>query len=51
MGRVAEIRRTTNETDVEIKLNIDGTGIYKIASGNAFMDHMLNLFTKHGDQH
>ena len=46
--RVAEIKRKTNETDIYLKLNIDGTGERKIDTGVGFFDHMLDLFAKHG---
>ncbi len=46
--RKAEIKRKTSETDVSIKLNLDGKGKSKICTGIAFFDHMLELFTKHG---
>lgn len=46
--RKAEVVRKTNETDISIKLNIDGTGKRKIDTGVGFFDHMLDLFAKHG---
>ena len=46
--RKSIIKRKTNETDINIKLNIDGTGKYKLATKINFMDHMLELFAKHG---
>ncbi len=46
--RTAKIRRKTKETDVSIALEIDGTGSSKIATGIGFLDHMLELFVKHG---
>ncbi len=46
--RQAEITRKTGETDISLKLNIDGTGKAVIDSGCPFLDHMLNLFTRHG---
>ena len=46
--RSAEIKRTTAETDITLKLNLDGKGKSKIDSGCAFLDHMLTLFAKHG---
>ncbi len=46
--RKAEIKRTTAETDIKLKLNLDGKGASKINSGCGFLDHMLNLFAKHG---
>ena len=46
--RVAEIKRKTNETDIELKLNIDGSGKSSVNTGCGFLDHMLTLFAKHG---
>lgn len=46
--RKAPIKRKTKETDIKLKLNIDGKGVSKIATGIAFLDHMLELFSKHG---
>ena len=46
--RNAEIKRKTNETDIELKLVLDGRGTSSISSGSAFLDHMLTLFAKHG---
>ena len=45
--RISEINRKTTETDINLRLNIDGTGISKINSGCGFFDHMLTLFSKH----
>lgn len=45
--RKAEIKRKTNETDINIRLNIDGSGKSTIDTGVGFFDHMLTLFTKH----
>ena len=45
--RTIEKRRTTNETDVTLSLNLDGEGGSEIDSGNGFFDHMLSLFAKH----
>lgn len=46
--RTAEINRKTNETDISLKINLDGTGKSEIASGCGFLDHMLTLFSRHG---
>ncbi len=45
--RVSEIKRKTAETDIELTLNLDGTGDAKIDTGCGFLDHMLTLFAKH----
>ena len=46
--RKSEITRVTKETDITLKLNIDGIGISEIDTGCGFLDHMLTLFSKHG---
>ncbi len=46
--RNATINRTTAETDISLKLNLDGTGSAEIATGCGFLDHMLTLFASHG---
>jgi imidazoleglycerol-phosphate dehydratase len=48
LPRGAELERITTETQIAIALNIDGTGIYKVETGIRFLDHMLELFTRHG---
>ena len=45
--RTAEIKRTTAETSIELKLNLDGTGTGRIETGVGVMDHMLTLFARH----
>ena len=47
-NRTAEIHRKTNETDISIKLNLDGTGKSNINTGLAFFDHMLDQLARHG---
>ena len=46
--RTAEISRKTNETDIQIKLDIDGIGKHEISTGVGFLDHMLTHLTVHG---
>jgi imidazoleglycerol-phosphate dehydratase len=46
--RVADIKRTTKETDISVKLNIDGSGNREIQTDVPFMSHMLDLWAKHG---
>lgn len=46
--RKAAIHRTTKETDISLKLAIDGRGRYKVSTGIRFFDHMLELFAHHG---
>lgn len=46
--RRAQRQRTTNETDVSVELDLDGSGTYDNATGVGFLDHMLDLFAKHG---
>ena len=47
-GRLATVHRKTKETDVRVELNLDGSGKSKIAIGLPFLEHMLELFAKHG---
>ncbi len=46
--RSAEIKRATKETDISVKLNIDGSGKQAVDTGIGFFDHMLTLFSSHG---
>jgi len=46
--RTATINRKTNETDIRLKLNVDGRGTYQVKTGIGFFDHMLELFARHG---
>ncbi|MBN1793688.1 MAG: imidazoleglycerol-phosphate dehydratase HisB [Candidatus Omnitrophica bacterium] len=48
MGREAKISRKTKETNIAVTLRIDGAGNYAIATGIPFLNHMLDLFAKHG---
>ena len=48
MARTATISRVTNETNVQIALNIDGTGVTRIDTGVAMYDHLLASFGLHG---
>ena len=47
--RTASIKRDTKETQIELALDLDGTGTGSIATGCGFLDHMLTLFARHGD--
>lgn len=46
--RLAEVHRKTKETDVRVRLNLDGSGKSQISIGVPFLEHMLELFAKHG---
>ena len=48
MPRIAKIRRNTLETDIRLRLNLDGRGKARIATGIGFFDHMLELVARHG---
>ena len=48
MERIAEERRTTGETDIELKLALDGAGKAKVSTGIGFFNHMLDAFARHG---
>jgi imidazoleglycerol-phosphate dehydratase len=47
-ARTAKVERKTTETQIEARLTIEGKGRYKISTGIRFLDHMLELFAKHG---
>ena len=46
--REAAINRKTSETDIALRLNVDGVGQYEVDTGCGFLDHMLALFSRHG---
>jgi imidazoleglycerol-phosphate dehydratase len=48
MRRVSEVKRTTNETDITVRLDIDGQGTAELSSGVGFFDHMLAHVARHG---
>ena len=47
MKRKAKISRKTKETNINVELNIDGKGKYKVDTGIGFLDHMLEQLSKH----
>ncbi len=47
-SRTVTVSRKTAETNIELTLGVDGTGVSRIATGVPFFDHMLTLFAKHG---
>jgi imidazoleglycerol-phosphate dehydratase len=47
MSRTANIRRTTGETDVEVRIDLDGSGVAEAVTGIGFFDHMLVLLARH----
>lgn len=48
MARYAEVSRKTGETDILVRLNLNGSGKYEIDTGIGFFDHMLSAFARHG---
>lgn len=47
-ARTASLRRRTAETDIRARINLDGRGRYEVSTGIRFLDHMLELFARHG---
>lgn len=45
--RTARIARKTHETDIEVEVNLDGTGAYDVSTGIGFLDHMIEQFSRH----
>jgi imidazoleglycerol-phosphate dehydratase len=48
MSRVAEVTRTTNETDLRVRVELDGRGVARVQTGIGFFDHMLAALARHG---
>ena len=48
MKRIGKLTRKTRETEISVELNLDGSGKSEISTGIGFMDHMLELFSRHG---
>lgn len=46
--RTATIDRKTGETDIQLTINLDGTGVYEVDTGNGFLDHMVSQISRHG---
>ncbi len=48
MSRVSKIQRSTAETQIELEIDLDGSGKSQVDTGVGFLDHMLVLFARHG---
>ena len=49
MSRTASLQRKTNETDIQLSLNLDGNGQVEVSTGVGFLDHMLDLLGRHAN--
>jgi imidazoleglycerol-phosphate dehydratase len=47
-GRTATIERKTGETEIKLTIDLDGTGVYEVDTGNGFLDHMVSQISRHG---
>jgi imidazoleglycerol-phosphate dehydratase len=47
-GRSANIERKTSETEISLTIDLDGTGVYVVDTGNGFLDHMVSQISRHG---
>ena len=45
--RLGSVKRKTKETDIEVEINLDGTGVYNVKTGIGFLDHMLEQLSRH----
>ena len=48
LARSATLKRHTTETQIDLRLTLDGEGTYQVQTGIRFLDHMLELFSRHG---